>query len=121
MKCILIYLTRKFQRQFGFILTFLIIIPQQGILIHSSHCVKSARIRSYSGLHFPAFGQNTERCKVSLCIQSGCGKIRSRITPSTDPFHAKYDSSISVNFPSIKPVFSMSETILRYTLEPPVM
>ena len=48
-------------------------------------------------------------------------KIRSRITPSTDPFHAKYDSSISVNFPSIKPVFSMSETILRYTLEPPVM
>ena len=91
------------------------------IYIYIYHCVKSARIRSYSGLHFPAFGQNTERCKVSLCIQSGCGKIRSRITPSTDPFHAKYDSSISVNFPSIKPVFSMSETILRYTLEPPVM
>ena len=91
------------------------------IYIYIYHCVKSARIRSYSGLHFPAFGQNTGRCKVSLCIQSGCGKIRSRITPSTDPFHAKYDSSISVNFPSIKPVFSMSETILRYTLEPPVM
>ena len=26
-----------------------------------SHCVKSVRIRSYSGPHFPAFGLNTER------------------------------------------------------------
>ena len=24
------------------------------------HCVKSVRIRNYSGLHFPAFGLNTE-------------------------------------------------------------
>ena len=31
-----------------------------------------------SGPYFPAFGLNTERYKVSLCIQSKCGKIRTR-------------------------------------------
>ena len=53
-----------------------------------SHCVKSVRIRSYSGPHFPAFGLNTERSGVSLRIQSECGKIRTRITPNTDIFYA---------------------------------
>ena len=52
------------------------------------HCVKSVRIRSYSGLYFPAFGLNTERYSVSLRIQSECGKMRTRITPNTDTFHA---------------------------------
>ena len=47
------------------------------------HCVKSVCIRSYSGSHFPAFGLNTERHIVSLCIQSKCGKIRTRITPNS--------------------------------------
>ena len=32
--------------------------------------MKSVRIRSYSGPHFPAFGLNTERYGVSLRIQS---------------------------------------------------
>ena len=32
------------------------------------HCVKSVRIRSFSGPYFPAFGLNTERYSVSLCI-----------------------------------------------------
>ena len=32
------------------------------------HCVKSIRIRSYSGLHFPAFRLNTEKYRVSLRI-----------------------------------------------------
>ena len=31
-----------------------------------SHCVKTVRIRSCSGLHFPAFGMNTDRHSVSL-------------------------------------------------------
>ena len=31
------------------------------------HCVKSARIRSFSGPYFPAIGLNTERYPVSLC------------------------------------------------------
>ena len=44
--------------------------------------------RSYSGPHFPAFGLNTERCGVSLHIQSECGKTQSRITPNTDNFPA---------------------------------
>ena len=53
-----------------------------------SHCVKSDRIRSYFGPHFPAFGLNTERYGVCLRIQSECGKMRSRITPNTDTFYA---------------------------------
>ena len=30
------------------------------------HCVKSVRIRSFSGPHFPAFGLNTERYSVHM-------------------------------------------------------
>ena len=52
------------------------------------HCVKSVCIRSYFGPHFPAFGLNTERYFVSLSIQSGCRKMRTRITPNTDTFYA---------------------------------
>ena len=52
------------------------------------HCVKSVRIRSYSSLHFPSFELNTGRYSVSLRIQSKCGKMRTRITPNTDTFHA---------------------------------
>ena len=37
----------------------------------------SVRIRSYSGPYFPALGLNTERCEVSLRIQSKCGKCGS--------------------------------------------
>ena len=50
-------------------------------------CVKSVRIWSYSGPHFPAFGMNTERYEVSLGIQSECEKMRTRITPNTDTFY----------------------------------
>ena len=32
------------------------------------HCVKNARIRNFSGPHFPAFGLNTERYGLSLRI-----------------------------------------------------
>ena len=60
-----------------------------GILnVFALHCVKGVRIGSYSGLHFPPFGLNTERYSVSLRIQPKCGKIRTRITPNTDTFHA---------------------------------
>ena len=44
-------------------------------LIKYVHCVKSVRIRGYSGPHFPAFGLNVERYGVSLRIQSDCGKM----------------------------------------------
>ena len=39
------------------------------------HCVKSLRIRSYSGLRFPTFWLNTKRYRVSLRIQSECRKM----------------------------------------------
>ena len=52
------------------------------------YCVKSVRIRSFSGSYFPSFGLNTERYSVSLRIQSECGKIRTRKTSNTDTFHA---------------------------------
>ena len=51
------------------------------------HCVKSVRIRSYSGLHFLAFGLNTGRYGLFLRILSKCGKIRARITPNTVTFY----------------------------------
>ena len=38
------------------------------------HCVKSVRIRSFSGPYFPAFGLNTERYQVFLCIHPNAGK-----------------------------------------------
>ena len=52
------------------------------------HCLKSVRIRGYSGPHFPAFGLNAERYFVSLLIQSERGKMQTRITPNTDTFYA---------------------------------
>ena len=33
----------------------------KGYHVYMNHCVKSIRIRSYSGPHFPAFGLNAER------------------------------------------------------------
>ena len=60
----------------------------QLLLIPMLHCLKSVHIRSYSGPHFSAFGLNTYRHSVSLRIQSECGKMRTRITPNTDTFHA---------------------------------
>ena len=51
------------------------------------HCVKGLSIWSYSGTHIPAFGLNTEKYRVSLRIQSKCGKMQARITPNTETFH----------------------------------
>ena len=69
----------------------------------SVHCVKSVRIRSYSGPHFPAFGLNTERYRVSLRILSECEKMPTRITPNTNTFYAvvamrlwEWESPVSV-------------------------
>ena len=63
--------------------------PKKQLLVTTAkHCVKSVRIRSYSGLCFPEFGLNTGRYGASLHIQSKCGKIRIRITPNTETFYA---------------------------------
>ena len=61
------------------------------------HCVKIVHIRSYSAPYFLAFGLNTERCRIFLLLQSECGKIRTRITPNTDTFHAVDLSNSSWN------------------------
>ena len=58
------------------------------LLIIWLHCVESARIQIYSGPHFPAFGQNTKRYGESLCIQSECRKMQTRITPNMNTFHS---------------------------------
>ena len=57
---------------------------------NESHCVKSVRIQSYSGPHFPTFELNTERYRVSprIGISPKWGKMRTRITSNTDTFHA---------------------------------
>ena len=52
------------------------------------HCVKSVRIRSFSGLYFPLFGLNTEIYSTSLRIQTEFRKIPTRKSPNTDTFHA---------------------------------
>ena len=51
-------------------------------------CVKSVHVWSFFGPYFPPFGLNTERYSVSLCIQSECGKIRTRKTSNMDTSHA---------------------------------
>ena len=59
-------------------------------LIHKI-CSPSWKVSKYgviSGPYFPAFGLNTERCFVSLRIHSECGKMRTRLTPYLDIFHA---------------------------------
>ena len=58
------------------------------LIVDIVHCVKSVPIGSYSGLHFPEFGVNTERYGLSLRIQSELGKMRTRITPNMDTFYA---------------------------------
>ena len=49
------------------------------------HCVKCVRVRSYSGLYFPALGLNTGRS--TFLIQCKCRKIQTRKTPNTDIFY----------------------------------
>ena len=63
--------------------------------LKNKYCVKSVRIRSFSGPYFPAFELNKERYSVSLRIPSECRKIRTRKTPNRDTFHVvKYKSHL---------------------------
>ena len=52
-----------------------------------AQCVKSVRIRSFSGPYFPAFWLNRERYGVSLCIQSKCREIWAIKTPNMETFY----------------------------------
>ena len=64
--------------------------------VHDLHCVKSSRIRNFSGPYFPAFVLHTERYGVSLRIQSECGKIRTRKTLNIDTFRAVLNSATDI-------------------------
>ena len=62
--------------------------------IHTLHCVKRVRIRSYSGPHFSRiFRIRTEygeiRCisPYSVQMRENAGKMRTTITPNTDSFY----------------------------------
>ena len=86
-------------------------------IIQTQHCVKTVGIRSYSGRHFPAFGMNTERYGVSLCIQSECGKIRTRITPNMDTFYAVrniYFSEQTLFYQIVGGIYSRIPFYLRF-------
>ena len=63
-------------------------VPLDKQKLCNRHCVKSVRIRSFSGPYFPAFGLNRERYGISLRIQTECGKIRNSKTSNIDTFHA---------------------------------
>ena len=77
------------------LLEFYFVYFQEPILTfrNSDTAWKLSKYGVFSGPFFPASGLNTERYGVSLRIQSECGKIRTRITPNMDTFHA-----LSYNF-----------------------
>ena len=60
---------------------------------YASHYIKSVRIRSYSGPHFPTFstfGINMDSVYLFVFSpnEGKCGKMRTRMTPNTDTFYA---------------------------------
>ena len=59
------------------------------------HHVKSVRIRSHSGPHFPLFRLNTERYFLSVRIQFECEKMRTIKTLNTDTFYAVVAKSVN--------------------------
>ena len=56
------------------------------------HCVKSVRIRSYSGPHFSRirteYGEILRISPYSVRMRENAGKRQTRITPNTDTFYA---------------------------------
>ena len=78
---------KNFQICYNFLvrnLRFQIVNSNQPKISESNlHCVKSVRIRSFSGPYFSTFGLNMERYNVSLCIRATVkkyqpGKLRIR-------------------------------------------
>ena len=84
---------KNFQICYNFLvrnLRFQIVTSNQPKISESNlHCVKSVRIRSFSGPYFSTFGLNMERYNVSLCIRGECGKISARKTLNKDTSHAE--------------------------------
>ena len=87
------------------------------ILTWDYHCEKSVFIQSYSDPYFPAFGLNTERYEVSPRIQSECGKIRTRITPNTDTFHAVHCLKVYLEPSHISEMDAFAEIVHGWKLK----
>ena len=65
------------------------------VKLHNYNCVKRVRIWSYSGSHFSCIFPHTDWIRREylfvFSLNSGkCGKMRTRITPNTDTFHAVF-------------------------------
>ena len=56
----------------------LLFMMEWNILVFNAIAWKVLKYGVFSGRYFPTFGLNTERCSVSLRIQSKCGKIQTR-------------------------------------------
>ena len=59
------------------------VTKNQGLSTEDTYYVKSAKIRSFSGPYFPAFGLNTERYSV---FSPNAGKYGPEKTPYLDTF-----------------------------------
>ena len=80
------------------------------------NCVKSVRIRSYSGPHFPAFGLNTEiYSPYSVRMRENAGKMRTRINPNTDTLRCDNEEALKrLNiFRSSRPKLFSKKGVLR--------
>ena len=66
------------------------------------HCISSVHIRSFSGLYFPAFGQNTEIYSVNIRIQSEYGKEKKkkRIWENTEQEDSEFGHLRNILHPS---------------------
>ena len=85
-------------------------------LLKSNHCPTAAGKESVtSGPYLPAFGMNTERYGASLCIQSECGKIRTRKTPNTDTFHALSEDVFSKKGRMIEAIPPIADGLALHT------
>ena len=69
----------------GFPITFWLVVFEKWTDFNTAW--KVSKYGVFSGPYFPAFGLNTERYRVSLRIQSECGKIRTTKKSKLDTFH----------------------------------
>ena len=83
---------------------------------NKNHSVKSVRIQSYSGPHFPAFWPNTERYNV-LLYSVRMRENLTRITPNTDTFHAVYKNKNFASNLILRQVFRMFNENINFSTE----
>ena len=94
------------------------LIYEKRALIYFNHTAwKVYKYRVFSGPYFPAFGLNMERHFVSLCIQSECGKIRTRKNSVFGHFSHSVSCSHSTIFHPAADTVSLKTNITNRWLE----